>query len=243
MDYKTLFLKTKDLSLLLVEDYEPLRTDMEELFRDLFKEVVVAENGKEALELYEKFDKKFDIIITDIQMPIMNGIELCQEILSVNPNQQIIVLSAYTESEYLLKLINLGIAQFITKPIEYSELTDTLSRVIRKIKNIGRQPSDDVLVHLTETYTWNKDSCILKEDNNIIDLTRNEALVMGLFVDKSEQICSNNDILNIFYVNNIDFNTTSIRNLVFKLRKKLPSRVITSVYGMGYMLTPIDDLV
>jgi len=241
MNYKTLFLKTKDLSLLLVEDYEPLRTDMAELFRDLFKKVVIAENGQEALDLYKDSDQKFDIIITDIQMPIMNGIELCQEVLEINPDQQIIVLSAYTESEYLLKLINLGIAQFITKPIEYNELTDTLSRVIKKINNVGKKPSNNTLMHLIEGYTWNRDSCILKNNNKIIELTRNETLVMSLLADKSEQICSNDDVLDIFDLNGIEFNATSIRNLVFKLRKKLPSKVITSVYGMGYMLTPIDD--
>ncbi len=241
MKYKTLFLKTKDLSILLVEDYEPLRNDMAKMFEDIFKKVVVAKNGKEALDLYKKSDKKFDIIITDIQMPIMDGIELCQEILNINLNQQIIVLSAHTESEYLLKLINLGIAQFITKPIEYDELIDTLAHVTKKINNSGKELNNNTLIYLTKEYIWDRKSRLLKKDNKIVELTRNEILVMELLIKKSEQICSIDDILNTFNMNNLEFNASSLRNLVFKLRKKLPEKLITSIYGMGYMLVPIED--
>ncbi len=246
MDYKTLFSQTKNLSLLLVEDYEPLRNDMAEIFEDLFKSVAVASDGSEALCLYHKYhvthNKNFDIIITDIQMPVMNGLELCEALRNIDADQQIIVLSAYTDSDYLLKLINLGIAQFITKPINHEELMDTLCRVSKKINTIEQEPENVLLVDLGENYTWDKKKLVLKEGNNMVDLTRHELLLMQLLVEKSEQVCTNDDIMQEFYAYDIDIYEKSVRNLVFKLRKKLPEKLISSIYGMGYMLTPTLDI-
>ncbi len=65
---------------------------------------------------------------------------------------------------------------------------------------------------------------------------------MQLLVEKSEQVCTNDDITQRFYAYDIDIYEKSIRNLVFKLRKKLPEKMLRSVYGMGYMLVPVLDI-
>lgn len=243
LGYKTLFSQTKDLSVLLVEDYEPLRHDMAEILDDLFKSVAVASDGSEALTLYQEYDaaysKGFDLVITDIQMPVMNGVELSEAIRDINADQQIIILSAYTDSDYLLKLINLGIAQFITKPIDHEDLMDALYHVSKKINIIEKEPENILLIDLGENYTWNKEKLLLKQENNIVELTRHELLLMQLLLQKSEQVCTNDDIMQDFYGHGIDIVEKSIRNLVFKLRKKLPATLISSIYGMGYKLTPM----
>jgi len=242
VDYKTLFSRTKDLSLLLVEDYEPLRNDMAEVLGDLFKTVTAVINGAEALKLYqenkEKHNAVFDIVITDIEMPVMNGVDLCECLFQQNKEQQIIVISAHTDSEYLLRLINLGIAQFITKPINHKLLMDTLYHVSKKINTVEWEFQNVLMVDLGENYMWDKEKLLLKHDNNTISLTRHELLLMQLLVQKEEQICTNDDIMQNFYNNGIDISEKSIRNLVFKLRKKLPENVINSIYGMGYKFTP-----
>ena len=243
MDYKTLFSQTKDLSLLLVEDYEPLRNDMAEMLDDLFKRVTVTSDGNEALNLYQEgyeTDKKhFDIVLTDIQMPLMNGVELSEAIRNINKDQQIIVLSAHTDSDYLLRLINLGIAQFITKPIDHKELMDTLSHVSKKINSVDLEPQNIQMIELAENHTWDKEKLLLKQGNKTVDLTRHELLVMQLLVQKNEQVSTNDEIIQDFYNNGIDISENSIRNLIFKLRKKLPDGVINSIYGMGYKFTPL----
>ena len=243
MDYKTLFSQTKDLSVLLVEDYEPLRDDMAEMLDDLFKSVTVASNGSEALSLYQEYystyNKSFDLVITDIQMPVMNGVELSEALRNIRLDQQIIVLSAHTDSDYLLRLINLGIAQFITKPIDHEELMDTLYHVSKKINNAEIEPQNILMIEIGENHTWDKEKLLLKQDNNTVDLTRHELLLMQLLVQKSEQVCTNDDIMQDFYNNGVDISEKSIRNLVFKLRKKLPDSAIMSIYGMGYKFTPL----
>ena len=243
MDYKTLFSQTKDLSLLLVEDYEPLRIDMAEVLEDLFKTVTVAKDGSEALKLYheyyETYNKSFDLILTDIQIPVMNGVELSEAVMHINEAQPIIVLSAHTDSDYLLRLINLGVAQFITKPIKNEELLDALFHVSKKINTTKAEFKNILLVELGENYIWDREKFLLKKDTNIVDLTRHELLLMQLLVEKGEQICTNDDIMHDFYEQGIDIAEKSIRNMVFKLRKKLPENVINSIYGMGYKFTPL----
>jgi len=242
MDYKILFSKTKELTLLLAEDYAPFRDDMVEMLEDLFKTVVVAEDGREALALYETYyeenNKNFDLVITDIQMPFMNGVDLSEAIQQLNADQHIIVLSAHTDSEYLLKLINLGISQFITKPIDYDVFLNTLCTVSKKISTNSSQAEDVTLVDLGEDHIWDVENLILLKGNILVELTRHELLLLQLMLKKKDQVCTNEDIMNEFYIHDIDILETSIRNMVFKVRKKLPSNAISSLYGLGYKLMP-----
>jgi len=241
-NYSILYTQAKNLSLLLVEDYEPLRSDMLEILDEFYDLVTIAENGKDGLKLYEEYYEEyhhyFDIVISDIQMPVMNGIELSKKIKEINSDQQIIVLSAHTDSEYLLELINFGIAQFITKPIDHHKLLDTLYFVGTNIVDIGLEETNHSIMKLTELFSWDKDKDLLKCGDKPIELTQHEIILMRLLVKKSHQICTNDDIIEEFYINNVDLSQRNIRNLVFKLRKKLSKNLINSIYGMGYKFTP-----
>ncbi len=241
MDYKTLFSQTKELTLLLVEDYEPLRNDMAEMLEDLFKMVVVASNGVEALGFYKEYQaeygKTFDIVISDIVMPVMNGVDFCEILRKENENQQIIILSAHTDTEYLLRLINLGIAQFINKPVQHERLLDTLIYVCSKINKEEEVLPQSTIFDMGEKTVWHREKHVLQRDNLPVTLTKHEILLMQLLVEKEEQVCTNDDIIQHFYIQGVELDEKNIRNLVFKLRKKLPKKAVSSIYGMGYKLT------
>lgn len=241
VDYSTIFSQTKDLTVLLVEDYEPLRNDMAEIFDDLFKNVVVASDGAEALKLYQsylaEYNASFDLLITDIQMPMMNGVELSYRIREIDPDQEIIVLSAHTDTEFLLQLINLGISQFLTKPIKQDELMDALYNVSKKIITDKPSTSDSSILQLGGGFAWDRKKCILLSDGLSVELTKYELILLQLFIEKAEQVCSTEEILYYFDDFQIEMSKKSIRNLVSKLRKKLPSSFISNIYGMGYKFT------
>jgi DNA-binding response OmpR family regulator len=240
IDFKTLFTQTKDLTVLLVEDYGPLRDDMAEMFEDLFKVVTTASNGEEALNCYNEYQikhgKTFDIVISDIVMPVMNGVDLCEILRKQNEEQQIIILSAHTDTEYLLRLINLGVAQFINKPVQHARLLDALTYVCGKINKEEEILSESMIFNMGEKIIWDKKKHILIENRVPVTLTRHEILLMQLFVEKEEQVCTNSDIMHYFDLWGVDLSEKSIRNLVFKLRKKLPDSAVSSIYGMGYKL-------
>lgn len=233
-------MKTKNLSLLLAEDYEPLRHELSEILTDYFLTVQCASNGKEALERYEAYHQMhhqyFDLVISDIQMPVMNGVELTEALLQTNEEQKIIILSAHTDSEYLLDLINLGIAQFIKKPVDDALLFEVLDHVTQKMARTEKNSESSMILHLSENYTWEKERQVLTKDDMTVELSRHELFLLQSLIDKREQICTNDEILSVFYTNGIDLDEKNIRNLVYKLRKKLPEKMIISCYGLGYKM-------
>ena len=234
INYKRLLDESKNFSILLAEDYNSLRIDMAEVLENFFHTVTVTENGKDAWNAYQSNEKGFDIVLTDIQMPFMDGVELSAKILEQNPKQVIIVFSAHTDTEYLLKLINLGISKFITKPIQDSELFDTLYTVTKKMNSSSTPKENLDYVSLGKGYIWDKEKEVLKNEEDFISLTKHEILLLKLFVTKEESICTQDDIMQYFEDKRVTINEKNIRNLVFKLRKKIPEKCIQNIYGLGY---------
>jgi DNA-binding response OmpR family regulator len=238
MDFTRLYQQTKDLSVLLAEDHEPTRLSLEEMLQDLFSEVHAFSNGKDALEAYQKQldEKPFDLLITDIQMPKMNGVELIKQVKELHPQQQIIVLSAHTDKEYLLELINTGISYFLTKPFEYDTFLKTLYSISKQIiqKETTNHAEAENIVPLGESMEWDKEKRLLKCQGKSIDLSKNELFLMETLALNGEQVTTTQFLIEKFYLEGIDINENGIRNLVLRIRKKLPEDIIGTVYGMGY---------
>ena len=129
----------EELTVLYVEDSEMVRESTCDLLEEYFDNIDIAVNGEEGLQKYKEFyeahNKFYDIVITDINMPKMNGIEMIESIFKLHSRTNIIVMSAHNESEYLLKLINMGISNFILKPIEITMFQTVLSRTIQSVVN------------------------------------------------------------------------------------------------------------
>jgi len=124
---------TKELKVLYAEDDLDLQKQTKEFFEVLFKSVKVVNNGYEALSAYKQED--FDIVISDVRMPKMDGIELTTKIREINQLQNIIIISAYNDTEDLLTFINLNIRQFIQKPINIDSMLETLYTTSKSIVN------------------------------------------------------------------------------------------------------------
>ncbi len=132
---KELVLFSKPLSVLYVEDDLGIRDNYAKVFGELFFSVDLAADGQEGLEMYQS--NSYDVLITDINMPRMNGIEMLEEVIKINPDQAIIVTSAHDDAHYLLKLIDLGIEKFLIKPVDFSKLTTVLYRTCKRITEIA----------------------------------------------------------------------------------------------------------
>jgi len=128
-----LTLYAQGMRVLYVEDELQIRENTQLLFAKFFTHVETAANGDEGLACYER--GQFDLVITDILMPGMNGVTMIQKIKELNPNQPFIVTSACEESSYLLDLINLGVAQFLLKPMKTDQIIHVLYEVVRNIYN------------------------------------------------------------------------------------------------------------
>ncbi len=133
-DFKELISYSHKLKVLFIEDNEEVRMQLLKLLENFFSDIQIECDGLNAYENYIKNPNKYELIITDLSMPKLDGIELSKRIMEKNPNQLIVVISAHTESEKLLKLINIGIYKFLKKPVDYKDLVSTLSSIVYKIK-------------------------------------------------------------------------------------------------------------
>jgi len=116
----------KDISILFVEDESATREQVSRVLATWGYNLTVAENGKKGLDAY--CEKRPDIILTDIMMPEMNGLEMAREIRAISTEAQIICMTAFSDTGYLIEAIDIGINQFILKPVEFSRLLAALDR-------------------------------------------------------------------------------------------------------------------
>ncbi len=130
VNIEELLLYTKELTLLYVEDDPMIQERNYEIFSDFFYKVDLANNGKEGYACYEHYYEQYhafyDIVITDIQMPTMDGIAMSQLIQKRHAHQMLIALSAHQDANYLFELINMGITYFLPKPTSTEALYDIL---------------------------------------------------------------------------------------------------------------------
>ena len=119
----------KTLTVLYVEDEIALRDITSSSIESIIKKLVVADNGKEGLEKF--MDEKFDLIITDLSMPVMDGITMIKEIRKVNPTIPIVVTTAFgSQNEEVAKLEEIGMSAYIMKPVDVMKLLQTIDESI-----------------------------------------------------------------------------------------------------------------
>lgn len=134
ISFSDLLALTSPLRVLYVEDDVVLRENTTAFLRDLFGEIDEASDGKEAFKLYQEHQGNYDIVITDLNMPQMNGMDLIRNIQMINPKQPIIVVSAHNETEYFLESIRNNVNGYILKPIDFNQLMETVYKVASLVK-------------------------------------------------------------------------------------------------------------
>ena len=162
-DNKDFFKYLKKLSLLYVEDDLNTSEELEYFLQNKVKKLYIAKNGQEGLDLFEKYQP--DLIITDIQMPIMTGIKMIKLIKQKNPNIPIIIITAFNDTDYLFEAIKLNVTNYLTKPLNLFALSDVLSNIS---KNINLENENKEIYNTLKQYKDIVDerSIISKTDKN-----------------------------------------------------------------------------
>lgn len=150
---------SKDLNILYVEDDENVRKDIHNLLSIIFNNILLASNGEEALELFK--NNPLDLVITDINMPKMNGIELIKEIKKTNENIPSLIISAHSDKESMINAIKVGIDGFLLKPIQTEHFFDAIKKVTNKANDIKQNAKNLAMLKQYEDIT-NKSTIISK---------------------------------------------------------------------------------
>jgi len=238
---KELLEYTKSLSLLFVEDHTELRECTGEILKNFFRNVDCADDGEDAYDMYISAEQyKYDIVLTDLRMPRVDGIELTKKIYEINPDQAIIIVSAHDDSKYLLPLINLGVEQFIKKPLDYQELLGALLRVSKKIQQQNHTliQTKPIKFPLSKECEYDREKRSLYQNEQVVYLTKYEIILLQLLTEKIGKIYPNEEIVEHYASLNENIDSQNIRKLVSKLRKKLPQNSLESIYGVGYRVLP-----
>jgi len=122
---------TKHLTLLYVEDNADAKASTLGILDEFFETIIVADDGSDGLEKYKS--NKIDVVITDINMPIMNGLEMLQAIKEINPDVISLILSAYNESDFFIESIKLGVEGYLLKPIDFEQFLSVLKKIVLKM--------------------------------------------------------------------------------------------------------------
>ena len=227
---------TKNLNVLYVEDNLEVQTQTAKMLQSFFNNISIANNGKVALELFVNNDS-YHILITDIKMPILDGLGFIESIRKINKRVPIIVLSAHDNKDYFLKTINAGIDGYILKPYTLGQITNTLTNIMEKYEFdiINKQ-----IIELDFDFIWNKKENQLFKKNEMIKLSRNEVKLFQLFID-NYSLLKNYQEIETFIFGYFENDMKKIRNLLSRLKIKLDCELFETIHSHGYSLKYKQD--
>ncbi|MBP7783704.1 MAG: response regulator [Aliarcobacter sp.] len=218
----------KNIKILYIEDDEIARENGLEYLENFFENIYEASDAIIALQLYEKH--KPDIIITDIQMPKLNGLEFVKRIRQKDKKTQIIIITAFSDKDYLLKAIELGLVKYLVKPVREKEFEEALFLCINALE---RNESNIVkLDEFTFFDTFNKN---LISNNEIVKLRAKELDFLELLIKNKNRYVTYEEIENYVWDDSV-MTKDALKTLVKNIKTKIPKDLILNLTNSGYKI-------
>lgn len=220
----------QDLKILCVEDETNISKLLKEAIGEYFYSFTLAKDGLEGIEKFHKVNP--DIVITDIMMPNLDGLEMTKKIKQLDENIPVIILSAYSEKEKLLKAIDLGISKYFIKPFDPDKLLEYLSFLAKKL-------SLQKVVCLNQYYSYDLNTKTLFENEKSIKLTKREELFFYLLIKSTNHFISLDQMQNELWEEE-NISPERIRTFIKRLRAKLHYKLIENSSSKGYLISKGD---
>ena len=217
----------KNLTVLLVEDDSDSKKIMHDVLSDNFEKVFTAQNGDEGLKKFKKYNP--NMVITDVFMPISDGLDMTRNIKEISKDTPAIVLSAHSEKETLLKAIDVGVDKYLIKPIMADDLLKTIENVAKsKIETAN-------IIQVANGYSFNKIKRVLIRDGVEISLTKKELAFISLLIKRLGTLVLHDEIKSVVWVGE-SVTEAAIRTFVKRVRDKVGNNFIKNVPGLGYKI-------
>ena len=228
---------------LLVEDEELARKTLAFYLNTIFDEVILACDGEEALLIIkenQQNNKNFDLILTDLNMPNVNGMQMIDEVLKFSPNQRFIIVSAHKNEEDLLKLINLRVCGYFVKPLNIDNMMEMLQKAKEEVI-LDKQPivKTNDLIPLNNSYTFDLANNKLYHKNIIVKLSKKESEILDVLIKNLGVVIPIEKFKEEVW-NNININDSSLRTVMKRLKDKIKDDdFIISHKGYGYIIEKV----
>ena len=224
--------KLKNQKILYIDDEDFIRQNAVEYLNFYCDYVYEAKDGVEGLKVYKAVNP--DIIITDIKMPRLNGLEMVKTIRQKDKKTKIIVATAFLETSYLLEAVELGLVKYLIKPITEDKLLPVLkSSVLDVVEEKSTFELDNDFV-----YDIFNQVLFCKEEQ--INLTKKELLFLDLLIKNHKRAVKYDELSN--YIWSGEMSEDAIRSVVKELRKKLYKEAVKNVSGIGYQIKAKDSV-
>ena len=216
----------KELKILFVEDEVNISKLLKEALSDYFFSFTVAKNGEEGLQKFKKVNP--DIVITDIMMPKLDGLDMTIKIKELNEETPIIVLSAFSDKEKLLKAIDIGITKYFIKPFDPEEVLEYLVFLAKKL-NKHR------IICLNEHFNFDNNTKNLYEEEKIVNITKREKKFISLLIDNKRDITTPEEIKSKLWEEE-EISDERLRTFIKRLRIKTGKELIKNIPSQGYII-------
>ena len=196
----------KTISVLYVEDENDVRNFTSKLLSSLLRKVYVAQDGQEGLTLFKEHKDDIDLIVTDINMPKMDGLTMCSFIKEINSEIPLVVTSAHNDTNFLKKAIEIGVNTYAMKPIDLYQLVESIIKAMEPIILKRKLIELNLSLETKIEQEVNKIKSILDAQDNIIIVTSKEKITnvnkkfLDFFgiTDFNEFIANKKDIFDFF---------------------------------------------
>ena len=228
--YNIIMLKgiNKNIKVLYVEDDDVTRENGLEYLENYFQQIFEASDALHALKLYEQI--KPDIIISDIQMPKLNGLEFIKRIREKDKKTQVIILTAFSDKDYLFKAIELQLVKYLTKPIKEKELEEALELCVNSIEN-------DIsnIINLGSNCIFDIYNKTLFCDGTIVKLRTKELDLLTLLLKNKNRYVSYEEIESFVWYESA-MSKDALKTVMKNLKAKLSKDLISNLSGTGYKI-------
>jgi len=228
MDYKEI-IKTK--TILLVDNDKDFTQTIGGILEMITRSVIVAKNGKEAFKMYKEY--KPDIILSDINLPVISGLEFMQKVREIDNTIPIVVLTSHTDTSYLLEAVKLMLTDYVLKPIEIKKLVDVLHRCCKYL-------SSQTQIKLKNGSFYNLQTKELSRNNNVVSLGAKEVNLLHTLISNPNKTFSQSEIANSVWHNNY-VSEGALKTIISKIRNKIGKENIKTIKGMGYKIELYDN--
>jgi len=220
----------KELRVLLVEDEEKLATLLKNAIGDSFYSFHIGSNGKEGLEMFKTLAP--DIVITDIMMPYMDGLEMSKEIRNLNTDVPIIILSAFSETDKFLNAIDVGVVKYLIKPFDPDELLEYIDSLSEKFAS--------KLLKLVDGFTFHTTKMSLYKNARFISLSKNEQKFIKFMIQNySEGEMIQDDVIKQLLWSDERVSDERLRTFIRRFRQKTSKNLVLNLKGSGYQINKI----
>lgn len=226
MDRLKLF---EDMTILYVEDEESLRKRVSLSLELLFHKVIEAPDGEEALNLFHEHNP--DVLLLDICIPKINGLALLEEIRKSKRRIPTIVMSAYSDQEYLLKSIDLNVCKYLLKPFARNSFLDAFLACADWMYEWHSEET----VKVKDNIFFNIESSTLSVNDKESPLSKKERILFTYLLRHKNHTISYNELEYAVWEEPGE-HKEALKSLIKQLRKKLPASMIENFFGVGYKL-------